>query len=516
MNNVFFNQDFLFAEKEILNKYNLSSLNLMKSAGINSAAFIKDYFYQNSFRQVIIFCGKGNNAGDGLVIAGSLLSDNIPVKLILCYEIDLYKGDALYNLNLLLNSNSKYLEIISSINNLKFENSSNELVVDCLFGIGFKGEPDNKTNDVINLINSFKKQNVISIDIPSGLSTYNSNLTVNASHTLSMGAYKFETLFDKGKLCSGKVRLIDIGISQKIFSEFNTKNIYKIELSDYSSIKRKLTANKYSNGKVFILAGNINYPGAAILTAKASFRTGSGAVVSALPENIYSHISENIIESVKLPLAVNSNSGIKNNSENFEKIKDKILWSDCTVLGPGLGRDAETMSLIIKIIAEIPGKYIIDADALFAFNSNIKLLRNSNSELIITPHTGEFLNLTGYSKSDLDNNIYELTKSFAADNNINLLLKGSTSIFTNGKITLISNFGKENLASFGTGDILSGILASCFATLNSPEKSVINSLLIQGLSSEFLYNINQNSMIASDMLDVIPKIILELENNTFF
>ncbi|HCN36814.1 MAG TPA: hypothetical protein DIS94_03765, partial [Bacteroidetes bacterium] len=251
---------------------------------------------------------------------------------------------------------------------------------------------------------------------------------------------------------------------------------------------------------------------AAILSAKAAFRSGSGAVISAVPENIYSEISCNIIESVKIPLTVNSNNGIQNSENNFHAVKEKILSSDCTLIGPGVGRDVETMDFVRKIITEIKSKFIIDADGLFAFSGHTDILKNSGSEIILTPHLGEFSTLSGISKSDILNNLYDVTKSFALKNKINLLLKSSTSIFTDIDIFLINNFGKENLATFGTGDVLSGILASEFSRISSPKKAVINSLLIQGLTSEYLYNINHNSMMASDMLDVIPKIIRELQN----
>ncbi|MBE2255052.1 MAG: NAD(P)H-hydrate dehydratase [Ignavibacteria bacterium] len=510
MKNVFFNRDILTAEKSIIKDYNFPSINLMESAGINSADLIADYFKSNSYSEVHIYCGKGNNAGDGFVIARALTEKNIQVKVFLCYGDDSIKGDALINLNKIKNLSGKLLIITENFS--KYISTGNILVIDCLFGIGFKGIPDEKLKSIINQINSFGKKNIISIDVPSGLSDINSQLTVNAAQTLSMGVYKFETLFEYGKLNSGNVKLIDIGISQEIFSEFNKKNIYQIEKNDFCKSSRNILSHKYSNGKVFIISGNINYPGAAILSAKAAFRSGSGAVISAVPENIYSEISCNIIESVKIPLTVNSNNGIQNSENNFHAVKEKILSSDCTLIGPGVGRDVETMDFVRKIITEIKSKFIIDADGLFAFSGHTDILKNSGSEIILTPHLGEFSTLSGISKSDILNNLYDVTKSFALKNKINLLLKSSTSIFTDIDIFLINNFGKENLATFGTGDVLSGILASEFSRISSPKKAVINSLLIQGLTSEYLYNINHNSMMASDMLDVIPKIIRELQN----
>lgn len=510
MKNVFFNRDILIAEKSIIKDYNFPSINLMESAGINSAVLIADYFKSNSYGEVHIYCGKGNNAGDGFVIARALAELNIPVKVFLCYGDDSINGDALINLKKIKSLTENLLIITENFS--EYISTGNILIIDCLFGIGFKGIPDEKLKYLINQINSYGKQNIISIDVPSGLSDINSQITVNAAQTLSMGVYKFETLFENGKLNSGEIKLIDIGVSQEIFSAFNNKNIHLIEKNDFCNSSRNILSHKYSNGKIFIISGNINYPGAAILSAKAAFRSGSGAVISAIPENIYSEISCNIIESVKIPLSINSNNGIQNSKNNFLAVKKNIHWSDCTLIGPGLSRDEETMDFVRKIITEIKSKYIIDADGLFAFSGHTEMLKNSDSEIILTPHLGEFSTLSGISKSDILNNLYDIAKSFAIENKINLLLKSSTSLFTDGFHFLINNIGKENLATFGSGDVLSGILASEFSRISSPKKAVINSLLIQGVTSEYLYNINHNSMMASDMLDVIPKIISELQN----
>lgn len=509
MQNVFFNQDNLVAEKSIIDELNIPSINLMENAGQNSADFILSHFKLHSFKFIIIIAGKGNNAGDGFVIARHLITKDHNVILLMVYNENELKGDALTNFNLLKDLKSDKLTI-TNFNNSQAYDFTNSLLIDCLFGIGFKGEPDEKSLQIINLINSTKNKVVVSIDTPSCLQNYNQNSPyVKAEHTLSMGAYKFDTLFYKGREASGVIDLINIGVDQKAFSNRNNKKIFRLDKSDIKLIKRDANANKYTSGKVFILSGSKGYTGASYLCSASAMRIGSGAVIISYPESLDAIMEEKITEPVKLPLSETDNGGLS--IDNYDALKDKISWGDCTLIGPGIGRNEHTLLLIRKLVSDIKANYVIDADGLFALKDNLDLLKRSSSKIILTPHTGEFANMLNISSDEVINNFYELSRNFAKEYNVILVLKGSPTIITDGDNFYINSLGKENLATFGTGDVLSGIITGLFSQSNDAVQSAINSVLIHGYISEKLYNeYGSDSMIASDLLENLKTVKKEI------
>lgn len=512
MQNVFFNQDNLIAEKSIIEELKIPSLELMENAGRNSADFILSHFKLHTYRSIIIIAGKGNNAGDGFVIARYLIEKNYPVSLILVYDEKELKGDALINFNKLKNLSSDKLKI-SDLNNLKIHDFENSLIIDSIFGIGFKGYPDEKSKYIIDIINSISSSTVVSIDIPSCLQKYNQeSISVDADCTLSMGAYKFDTLFYKGREASGNVNLIDIGVSYRDFKDRNIQKIFLLEKSDIKLQKREANANKYTSGKVFVLAGSKGYTGAAYLCTTSAMRIGSGAVIIAYPESLDAIIEEKITEPVKLPLEETEDGGLS--FDNFDALKEKIEWSDCTLIGPGIGRNENTLSLVRKLVSDVKGNYVIDADGIFAFKDNLELLKKSNSKVILTPHTGEFANLLNLTSQDVINDFFNLSKNFAKKYNVILVLKGAPTIITDGEYFYINSLGKENLATFGTGDVLSGIISGLFSQSKDAMQSAINGILIHGYISEKLYNeYGSDSMMASDMLENLKTVKKEIGHN---
>ncbi|HEX2787911.1 MAG TPA: NAD(P)H-hydrate dehydratase [Ignavibacteria bacterium] len=512
MQNVFFNQDNLIAEKSIIEELKIPSLVLMENAGRNSADFILSHFKLHTYRSIIIIAGKGNNAGDGFVIARYLIEKNHPVSLILVYDEKELKDDALINFNKLKNLNSDKLKI-SDLNNLQIHDFENSLIIDNIFGIGFKGYPDEKSKYIIDIINSVTSAAIVSVDIPSCLQQYNQeSICVEADCTLSMGAYKFDTLFNKGKEASGNVNLIDIGVNFNDFKDRNLKKIFRLEKSDIKLQKRDANANKYTTGKVFVLAGSKGYTGAAYLCTTSAMRIGSGAVIIAYPESLDAIIEEKITEPVKLPLAETEDGGLS--FDNFDTLKEKVEWSDCTLIGPGIGRNENTLSLVRKLVSDVKANYIIDADGIFAFKDNLELLKNSISKIILTPHTGEFANLLNLTSQDVVNDFYNLSKNFAKEYNVILVLKGAPTIITDGEYFYINSLGKENLASFGTGDVLSGIISGLFSQSKEAAQSAINGVLIHGYISEKLYNeFGSDSLMASDMLENLKTVKKEIGYN---
>lgn len=508
MKSIFFNDAILNVEKQIISGLGIPSIILMENAGANSAEYILKNYGELLKSGAVIIAGKGNNAGDGFVLARHLSINKIYVKVLMLYGEKELKGDALTNFLILKNLKSSGLKIVSckNVSDLRKEISPEiKLLVDAVFGVGFKGEPDKKISSIISEINNLKDKKIISLDTPSCLVNYNQEFNpVKSDVTLSMGARKFQSLFYKGKEYSGKIETIGIGIPQELFDKYNTEKMYLTELSDMKKLipKRKFDSNKYTNGKVFIITGSPGLTGASYLSSMSALKSGAGAVIAGIPESLNEIMELKLTEVMTIPLKETGDSTISLSA--FSEIKKKIRWSDVTLIGPGISRNEETAELIRKIIKEVNCRYIIDADGINAFKDNIALLKEK--EIIITPHYGEFSNLTGISVEDIKNNFYKIAKEFSDKYKIILLLKNAPSIITDGKRFVVNPTGKENLATAGSGDVLSGIIAGLFSVMKDPFNSAAAGAFIHGYCGDILYEkYGNDGAIAGDLIDEIGK-----------
>jgi hydroxyethylthiazole kinase-like uncharacterized protein yjeF len=506
MKNVFFNKDILAVEKKIIDSLNIPSIMLMENAGANSSSYIQSKYNDKLSNPVIILAGKGNNAGDGFVIARHLANAGIKSRVALVYPEKELKGDAKINLDILKNMESPFIDITNY--DEKVFDDGEQIVVDAIFGVGFKGDLDDKVEGIVSKVNSLKSKTVIALDVPSGLERYDQEEeSMKADITIAMGVKKFDSLFYNGKMSSGEVETVSIGIPEEEFDKYNDENIYEIDKEDVKDMTpvREATSHKYSNGKLFVLAGAKGYTGAACLSAQSGLRAGSGAVTVGFPESLDDIMEKKLTDVVKLPLPQTEEASLSNSG--FEKIREKIEWSDVTLIGPGIGRNDDTMGLVRNIISECEHKYVIDADGLFALNGHLELLKDSRSEIVLTPHTGEFASLLGITTEELLADFYNYAKNFAKEHNVVLVLKNAPTVITDGKKFFINPTGHQNLGTVGTGDVLAGIIASFYAQGSDAMQSSIAGVYLHGFCGDVLYEqTGDSSTIASDLIPLIPKV----------
>jgi len=512
MKSIFFNTEVLEAEKKIITSLNIPSLILMENAGYNSYLYISGFIKRNSIENINILAGKGNNAGDGFVIARHLVSSGIFINVFLFYDDKELKGDALINFEILrnLSKEHKNLKIIFMSNLNVFEKEirvERSLIIDAVFGVGFKGELDAKIKEAFNIINGLKKKKIIAVDTVSGLSQYNhADGCLEADITLSMGVKKFNSVFWDGRIASGLNEIMSIGIPVSEFDRRNERGIFEIEKSDVKKLipVRNIHSNKYTNGKLFVLSGSKGFTGAAYLCSLSSLKSGCGAVILGIPESLYSIMGKKLTEVIILPL--NETKEKSFSDESYDKIKEKIKWSNTCLIGPGIGRNEETLGLVRKIIRENYINLVLDADGLFAIKDNLLFLKNKKNKIILTPHYGEFANLAGIDINYLKNNFYEIATDFADKYGVILVLKGSPTIVTDGKKFFVNSTGRENLATVGSGDVLAGIIASLYAQSKNAMGSAITGVYIHGLCGDILYNeTGSSSTIASELIGKISK-----------
>lgn len=519
MKSIFFNSEVLNAEKKIISSLHIPSLLLMENAGYNSYLYITEYIKKFSIQNIYLITGKGNNAGDGFVIARHLISTGLNVTVFMLYDENELTGDAQINYEVLKNLFLEYDNIdiknTPTIKEIKDELiNKKSLVIDAVFGVGFKGELESRIADIFKYINSLKTVRVIAVDTVSGLPHYNSGENcIEADVTLSMGVKKFNSIFWEGRIKSGFNEVMNIGIPAEEFDKYNSRKIYEVEKFDLKNFIpiRGIHSNKYSNGKLFVLSGSKGFTGASYLCSLSALKTGCGAVILGIPDSLNNIMEKKLTEVITLPLSQTDEYSFS--LKAYKKISERIKWSNCCLIGPGIGRNPETLELVRKIIGEIDYNYVLDADGLFAIKDNLELLNNNKGKIIITPHYGEFANLSGLDIETIKNNIYETSTEFAKKYDVILVLKNSPTVITDGEKFYINPTGRENLATVGSGDVLAGIIASIYAQSKDAVQAALAGVYLHGLCGDLLYdNKNSSSTIASDLIGKISKAKKEIIN----
>ena len=281
------------------------------------------------------------------------------------------------------------------------------------------------------------------------------------------------------------------------------KEIYIEEIKHLFS-KREKDANKGDFGKVGILGGSINYSGAVKLATMslASLRSGCGLVKVIVPNEIVSALTPALLEQTLFPY------------KNLEDIKKSIKDLNSLAIGMGWGYNEQHLLILKDVLENFQGNLIIDADGLNTLVNHVEILRTSQANIVLTPHLKEFSRLTNLSIEEIEKNKIEIAKSFAKENHVILLLKGSTTIVTNGIDVYLINYGTPGMATSGSGDVLSGILAGLLGYLDYNLLSVSASAIVNGLAGELAEEKNTDiSMIASDTIKCIPAAIKKIRND---
>lgn len=414
-------------------------------------------------KKTVILCGKGKNGGDGFVIAQRLRQNGFEKVFIV-----LVHGKTTDELCVqMYNETEKYPIDITDMSKEKqkalYHIQTAEIIVDCIFGIGFKGELKGCDLEAVKKSNENEKAYKFAIDIPSGLSAdgiYNKEEYFNADETLSIIAYKPVHVFKPTSCLCGKKTVINIGVDEKYTSQFaeNYETVSDEEV--FLKIKhRNYNDHKGTFGKAFVIAGSKNMTGCVYLCNQAAVELGCGIVVSVFPDCIYSVVASKINEPVLLPLKSNADGYIS--SDESDMLLEKMNDARVIAIGCGIGVNEDTKRLTEFIIKNAQCPVIVDADGLNCISENPHILKNAKSEIILTPHLGEMSRLTGKSISEIENNKIKVASEFANEYGVTVLLKGENTIIADNKNRLCVNYtGNPSMARGGSGDVLTGIITA--------------------------------------------------------
>lgn len=511
-------EEMRWCDETATRSFGIPSIFLMENAGRGSSDAIARVYGPLDGRSVVIACGKGNNGGDGFVVARHLLNHGARVTVLLLAPRQQLKGDARRNFEILY-AIRKSLPKRLSIKNIKRKIPSGmqaDLIVDALLGTGFSGTIRPPYAGVIDWMNR-QKAPLIAIDIPSGIDGTTGMMTnraVSAERTFTMGALKTGLLCNHGRDHSGHIEVVDIGIPLSVYGSRNLRT-FQIEASDIGGIlpQRKQTAHKYSVGRVFVLAGSKGFTGAAALTASAALRSGTGAVVLGTPETVYSILAKKLSETIVLPLPATPEGSLS--LQGMEAIEERIRWADVTVIGPGLSQHEETRRLIAKLITKAKGNILLDADGLNAIaSSGTRLLRSSKAKITITPHAGELSRLAGIAASDIEADRIEQARGFAKSYRVTVVLKGApTATADPGGTVILNSTGNPGMATVGSGDVLSGVVAGLWAQGMKQDQAAFSGVWLHGRSGDrAARKLGERSIVAQDLIDYLPAAIQSLQD----
>lgn len=487
-------------DEETISSGSISGFELMQNAGVALYEFISFKFESN--KHVLILCGLGNNGGDGFVLAKCLLESDFEVSVFITGPDRLLKGDAKKHYEILEHLNPDIIYTDSFILKQNFD-----IIVDAVYGIGFRGVFDSFHLELFKQIN-LKKAAKIAVDIPSGLNGQNGNAVENAfiaNNTVTFGAGKYGLYLNEGPNYAGDIIIKDIGLDDKLIDkEKNVANYTDLEFIQNYFPNRNPTGYKHHFGKILIIGGSTGMSGSVILSAKAALRTGAGLVKVATGKKFADIVEAQCLESMTVPLSM---SGDHLDSKTvYDELKLHIDWADVIVIGMGLSINKKYKSWIHQII-NTGKKVVIDADALKIIDLFDK--KTDFSQTIMTPHLGEYaaLNHTSVSeiKQHLPLNVFELMKKVKAS----CLLKGKYTLITNGEAHHFNPTGNSGMATAGSGDVLSGILAALIGQgVHDLQKAGTIAAYIHGLAGDLAAKkLSPYSMIASDIIEHLTQAI---------
>jgi NAD(P)H-hydrate epimerase len=503
------------ADRRTIEDIGLPSLVLMENAGRQVVAAMESIFDDLSDRRVAVLSGKGNNGGDGFVVARTLQQRGIEVSVFLVGQVAEIKGDARINLEILGRLGITVVEISDEGQwELHFsEISQHSLIVDALFGTGLKSALSGIYETILADVNGSGIP-VVAIDVPSGMSADTPDLIgdcIEAALTVTLGAPKLPLVLPPAEQKAGEVVIADIGIPAEIFEALEGQRVELMTRDQMRALvsPRASDAHKGDFGRVLIVAGSRGKTGAAILAAQGALRAGAGLVTIATPRSaapiVAAHTPDYMTEALEETV---------DGTLHFAAAEYVLgLDADVLAVGPGLGRGEGVTTFMRELLERSEVPLVFDADALNAFaDEPSALVGREGRDLIITPHPGEMARLVGCTVEDVQADRIGIAKDFASSHRVYVILKGYRSLIAtpDGKI-FINPTGSPGMATGGTGDVLAGMLAAWLAQLLDAEAACKVSVYLHGAAGELAdADEGEVSMTASDLAGHIGDAILEL------
>jgi ADP-dependent NAD(P)H-hydrate dehydratase / NAD(P)H-hydrate epimerase len=485
-------------------RFGVPSLSLMEHAGAAVADYVLQHY--SAAQCIAVFCGKGNNGGDGFVAGRRLHQQGKKIHVILLAEPAELKGDA----GAMFGKLPGPAIVAQSNEELKSEQVKAaleaDLYIDAILGTGFKPPVRGLYADAIALINSSRVP-VVAVDIPSGADadamSRQDGTIARADAVVTFTAPRPAHLFSS--LTPGRTRVSGIGSPEEVVASALQLNV--ITARDIAPLigPRVAESNKGMYGHVLVIGGSLGKAGAAAMAGMSALRSGAGLSTVATPRSVLATVAGFHAELMTEPLAETDAGRISSAAE--ESILDLTKGKTVLAIGPGISRNEETASLVRKLVREGKIPIVLDADGLNAFEGHADQLNGSGRTLVITPHPGEMARLAAITTADVQKDRLGVARKFAREHELIVVLKGNRSLVTrpDGE-TWVNTTGNPGMSTGGTGDILTGMVAGLVA--QHPKEAllaVLAAVHLHGRAGDVMRTrVGEHSMVATDLLKGLP------------
>jgi len=505
-------------------RYGIPSLQLMETAGRKAANAVWRVVASRENVRVCVLCGKGNNGGDGFVVARHLKEYKLPTRVILFGKREDVRGDAGTNL-------ARWVEMGGEIEVVDGEADWDRVwpgvceanvIVDAMLGTGLRGGAEGTIKKAIGAINGRSRGAtaswpalILAVDTPSGLPADDeppTGVVLFAHRTVTFTAPKVGQLISEGAEACGLLRVVGIGSPASLIEELGKQNLRWAGPDEFASMPlvRAADSHKGTFGHVLLLAGSQGKSGAAILAGYASLRTGAGLTTIACPDSAQPMIAAAHPEYMTEPLSATKSGALALRSLVDGTFGELEAGKSVLAIGPGLGTHKQTQEFIRTIVTQTELPVVLDADGLNAFADNGALLRKRKTKfLCVTPHPGEMARLMGVSTKRVQSDRLAAATESARKWNAHVLLKGFHTILAapDGR-TWVSTAGGPSLAKGGSGDVLTGVLAALAAQFGTDDwlRVLALGVYLHGISANILaWEIEPSGILAHEVAETLPR-----------
>ncbi|MBW2558628.1 MAG: NAD(P)H-hydrate dehydratase [Deltaproteobacteria bacterium] len=488
-------------DRTAIEKFGIEDKLLMENAGLATFGVIQTKLGVRG-RKFTVFCGVGNNGGDGCVVARKLNSNGGDVKVFIVGDPKRFTGSAKMNFNIIEKLSIEITEVVD-VDSVKTYVLDSDGIVDAIFGTGLARDVEGLYRDVIEMINDSGKP-IFSVDIPSGVNGDTGAVmgaAVKADYTVTFGLSKVGNMLFPGYALCGKLYVTHISFPP---SHYNDDSI-KVEINITPEIPpRGADVHKGDLGDVLFIAGASGYFGAPYFAAFSFMKAGGGYARLASPRSITPFIAGKGSEIVFIPQEETVSGSIAfKNKDALLKLSEKV---DMVVLGPGLSLDEETQMLVRELARDIKKPLLIDGDGITAMCWDLQILRERTSPAILTPHLGEMSRITGADVKEIQADRIGVLQNAARDLNAIIVMKGAHSLtgYPDGRV-FINLSGNPGMATAGSGDVLTGTIAAMFGQGLPVQDAVRKGVFIHGVSGDLAAEYEgEDGIMASDILEYLP------------
>lgn len=498
-------------------EYMIPSIVLMENAGLRAMDTIIGILNDLTVQSIVILAGRGNNGGDGLVIARHLINAGAHVEVFLLGAAEDLSPDAAINYQILqkMNGNINPLLDTNDLDHLMMKLLTADMIIDAIYGIGFRGSLNPLESQVAKLVNWSQAQ-VLAIDIPSGVEADSGSVhgeAIKADYTVTFAAPKLGMVMEPGRDYMGNLSVADISIPQSLLEDEK----YNIQLVTESMLKhcfgpRRRESHKGSYGHALVMGGSPGMSGAALMASWAALRSGVGLVTAAVPQSLLSIADAAVPEIMSRGLLSTDTGAIA--LAALPVIEELLETVTVACIGPGMSRYSEGPAVVRSVLEKAAIPLLIDADGLNALEGEAGILKSRHCPTVITPHPGEMSRLTGLSVQDIQHNRLDISRQFAAEWEVTVVLKGNQTVIASPSGQLYINpTGNPGMATAGSGDVLAGIITGLMAQgVNTDEAARVGVYVHGRAGDKAALQIGQRALTATDIIHSLPIVLQELES----